>query len=741
MNSRFSEEPPTIDDIVRTVERTAVSSSGDASLQAIFRTACQEAQVTQAAAIRCGHALIGANLPGEADLIFQALAARFPKAPGGLVGRARAAMKRRQWTAALDLWAAVITGFKAQREPQWLVARVTCALEAQGPSDWTLAIAQQAVKLYPGDARAALMALRVAVMRQDHLAALQRWRLSSHLLEDDLQAWAMIVASAVNAGDADAAREIIANAPPHVANTPAFKCQVVLSFHQHTHDDEAALALIAGLVADDLQPRDLAAIADHLVFVRQSPRAAALLRDALPRFAADRDMVRAYWAAVFMADGLAALAAAKEALLPLLDAAGADAALCSLPNFAALAPGEMRRLFDKSLADPHTRQAETFISKFLLIDNPGVVPDYADRLNASGRPLFRLVGRLLAHRQADLDRLAAGAMPPAYLRALVERPRGLTSKIDRLSAAIIERRDGAADLVEGLTALRGIGARAGVAWLNSRETFFDAAAFADWFGARVSAGLPTSLIRLGDGEGNFLPYPSRRAASQALDQRGIQQQWWGEPKFVGDAAADFSARLCRVVSTADAIGIPSAGKLVEMTSASRTPTRASRGWLSALSYFDEIAPEVVKDRIVTSMNIPIDLEKWDLFNDIFAAASGVSVVSCHDLAPCLGERFGVSVRRWFPIPEGKRFTAMFGRADDANRRDFYPEIFEEIMAAVSPRPGEIFLVGAGVLGKLICERVRERGGAALDIGSLADYWAGFATRRHAPPTSLAVAAE
>ena len=40
-----------------------------------------------------------------------------------------------------------------------------------------------------------------------------------------------------------------------------------------------------------------------------------------------------------------------------------------------------------------------------------------------------------------------------------------------------------------------------------------------------------------------------------------------------------------------------------------------------------------------------------------------------------------------------------------------------------PFPGAVFLVGAGALGKIYCQWIKERGGIALDIGSMCDAWA------------------
>jgi hypothetical protein len=45
-----------------------------------------------------------------------------------------------------------------------------------------------------------------------------------------------------------------------------------------------------------------------------------------------------------------------------------------------------------------------------------------------------------------------------------------------------------------------------------------------------------------------------------------------------------------------------------------------------------------------------------------------------------------------------------------------------------PRPGAVFLVAGGLLGKIYCDRIRALGDIALDIGALADAWMGHNTR-------------
>ena len=62
----------------------------------------------------------------------------------------------------------------------------------------------------------------------------------------------------------------------------------------------------------------------------------------------------------------------------------------------------------------------------------------------------------------------------------------------------------------------------------------------------------------------------------------------------------------------------------------------------------------------------------------------------------------------------------------------YPEQFNRIHRWMTVQlenfPGSLLLVGAGVIGKIYCNWMRDRGGVAFDIGAVMDLWAGFSTR-------------
>ena len=52
------------------------------------------------------------------------------------------------------------------------------------------------------------------------------------------------------------------------------------------------------------------------------------------------------------------------------------------------------------------------------------------------------------------------------------------------------------------------------------------------------------------------------------------------------------------------------------------------------------------------------------------------------------------------------------------------------------RAGRLWLVAAGMLGKVYCDVIRNAGGIAVDVGHTADMWAGVRSRASIKPASL-----
>lgn len=66
---------------------------------------------------------------------------------------------------------------------------------------------------------------------------------------------------------------------------------------------------------------------------------------------------------------------------------------------------------------------------------------------------------------------------------------------------------------------------------------------------------------------------------------------------------------------------------------------------------------------------------------------------------------------------------------DAEFGAHFPTVYDRTLAELSvPRPGAVFLVAGGLLGKIYCDRIKQLGGIAFDIGAVVDAWMGHNTR-------------
>jgi hypothetical protein len=97
----------------------------------------------------------------------------------------------------------------------------------------------------------------------------------------------------------------------------------------------------------------------------------------------------------------------------------------------------------------------------------------------------------------------------------------------------------------------------------------------------------------------------------------------------------------------------------------------------------------------------------------------IGPVDPRDMAP-LAAREDV---QWLSIP-GEVFYYDYDSPAASHWDDRYAEIMAHDFA-----PGQLWLVGAGTLGKMYCGAIRAAGGVAIDVGALFDLWAGRADTR------------
>ena len=94
-----------------------------------------------------------------------------------------------------------------------------------------------------------------------------------------------------------------------------------------------------------------------------------------------------------------------------------------------------------------------------------------------------------------------------------------------------------------------------------------------------------------------------------------------------------------------------------------------------------------------------------------------------ELANELEKHLNISVD-FYRVPE------LYSDAVNGTDRVHFPDEFDRTMQSLQVNfPGELFLVGAGVCGKIYCNRIKELGGIALDIGAVCDAWINIPSRK------------
>lgn len=238
---------------------------------------------------------------------------------------------------------------------------------------------------------------------------------------------------------------------------------------------------------------------------------------------------------------------------------------------------------------------------------------------------------------------------------------------------------------------------------------------------------PLSLIRLGDGEGSLLANDTMREEYPHGYDWGLNFNldiWFGKDRcftqtdFMDDVYADFT----RSLSNSDIIGVPENKRL------RRVYKNSPRGYAGCLAVVDYVMDQLCLDnKYIGDCNLHYQLADSGFLDKILSITKSCAVVTCHKkLSTSLEEEYGINEVDEYLIPEEKNNSYNFG---NNSSQVHYPDVYEEMKRKLNPKfTGQVFFVAAGPLGKIYCSIIKERGGIAIDIGSIADLWLGFHSR-------------
>jgi len=225
-----------------------------------------------------------------------------------------------------------------------------------------------------------------------------------------------------------------------------------------------------------------------------------------------------------------------------------------------------------------------------------------------------------------------------------------------------------------------------------------------------------SLVRLGDGEGRLLGFPEfvdkTSEGNTCLDHS--LKIWFGRSDFLEEELIDLSLQLRGAVKNADVVGLP---RLKQ-----HNAHRVYRYVEEATSRFQLLDR---KRQLKTDAAIHRYLQFGLFYQRLLNNLDFVGLITGRSqLAGIVKNAFSIKEVKQYLIPaEAIHPGGLEG--------DHYPDRFHALKSELLvPYPGAVFLVGAGVLGKLYCDWIKSAGGIAIDIGSICDAWANEGRLQH-----------
>jgi hypothetical protein len=279
--------------------------------------------------------------------------------------------------------------------------------------------------------------------------------------------------------------------------------------------------------------------------------------------------------------------------------------------------------------------------------------------------------------------------------------------------------------------LKALEARCDQNYLYTNESFTEAISLADVLADRMERKIPTSVVRIGDGEGHFVNHALDFGHANKTDQHYLQQKWWSETRLTGARGEDILRQFRKSVGLASMLGVAPYWRLMMETMKGAQFDRSSRGIAKS---FDAVEKLDLEGKTLISSHFHQDLDSWQVWSKILTFAGELSWISCHDLKSYMEDTHGVSTRKSIRIPPQHSFASMFNetrRARFSSAETLFDR-HEMICERIKPNPGELWLISAGFLGKIYCDIVRDRGGIGIDVGSVTDYWMGYQTRVYKP---------
>lgn len=212
---------------------------------------------------------------------------------------------------------------------------------------------------------------------------------------------------------------------------------------------------------------------------------------------------------------------------------------------------------------------------------------------------------------------------------------------------------------------------------------------------------PFSLVRFGDGEAMVLSEDEHARNFVMNRQLGYVPE--------KDIQQEIKDNLFDAFLESDIIGRPTDRHILKQGF-----------WAEADSIIDKIAPT----NNFCSIDVHYNFLTEGRYEKLLSNLDDLYYISCRDLDNRFKEIFNIKNIHSFIIPPEMAFESKY----DGDRH--YPEAYGNACDWIKEidAKGKLLLVGGGIVGKSYCEKWKQQGGVAFDIGSVFDDFAGRITR-------------